>query len=90
MEQNGVGELIVQCIDRDGTMNGYDINLIRSISAAVSVPIVALGGAGDVNDLVEAYREGRATALAAGSLFVYQSRRRGVLINYPERTELQF
>jgi cyclase len=90
MEDNGAGELIVQCIERDGTMSGYDIQLIRSVSTAVSVPVVALGGAGSLNDLVEAYRDGQASALAAGSLFVYQSMRRGVLINYPDRKELRF
>ena len=90
MEDNGVGELIVQCIDRDGTMSGYDIKLIRSISTAVGVPVVALGGAGSFDDLVKAHRDGLASALAAGSLFVYQSKRRGVLINYPDRKELQF
>ena len=89
MEDNGVGELIVQSIERDGTMSGYDIELIRSVSSAVSVPVVALGGAGSNEDLREAYRDGHASALAAGSLFVYQSKRRGVLINYPDKKELQ-
>ncbi|MEP6705827.1 MAG: AglZ/HisF2 family acetamidino modification protein [Acidobacteriota bacterium] len=90
MEQNGAGELIIQSIERDGAMTGYDIDLIRSISAAVNVPVVALGGAGKKEDLFEAYREGRASALAAGSMFVYQDNRRGVLINYPEKKELSF
>jgi cyclase len=86
MEQNGVGELIIQSIDKDGTMEGYDIELIKSISTCVSVPVVALGGAGTEADLKEGYQVGRASALAAGSLFVYQGKKRGVLINYPERT----
>jgi len=90
MEENGAGELIVQCIERDGTMNGYDVKLIRSVSKAVGIPVVALGGAGSLNDLIEAYRVGHASALAAGSLFVYQSKRRGVLINYPEKADLRF
>jgi cyclase len=90
MEDNGAGELIVQCIERDGTMRGYDVKLIRSVSKAVGIPIVALGGAGSLNDLIEAYRIGHASALAAGSLFVYQCKRRGVLINYPEKADLRF
>ena len=53
MEDKGAGELIVQSIERDGTMEGYDIDLIRSISQAVSIPVVALGGAGQIEDLVE-------------------------------------
>lgn len=84
MEENGAGELIIQSIDRDGTMAGYDIELIKSISCAVSVPIVALGGAGQEKDFREAYYQGQANALAAGSLFVYQGKKRGVLINYPD------
>jgi len=90
MEKNGAGELIIQSVERDGTMEGFDIELIRSISTSVSIPVVALGGAGKKEDLVEAYRDGHANGLAAGSLFVYQDKRRGVLINYPDKTELAF
>jgi cyclase len=90
MERNGAGELIIQSIDKDGTMTGYDIGLIRSVSKAVDVPVIALGGAGKKEDLLDAYRDGYASGLAAGSLFVYQDKRRGVLINYPERKELSF
>ena len=90
MEANGAGELVVQSIERDGTMNGYDVDLIRSIATSVSMPVVALGGAGSKEDLADAYRNGEANALAAGSLFVYQDKKRGVLINYPEKKELSF
>jgi cyclase len=90
MENNGAGELIVQSIDRDGTMEGYDIELIGSISRAVNIPVVALGGAGTKDHLVDGYKRGSANALAAGSMFVYQDKRRGVLINYPEKKELSF
>ena len=90
MEDKGAGELIIQSIERDGTMEGYDIDLIRSISQAVSIPVIALGGAGRSEDLVDGYRYGFANGLAAGSLFVYQDRRRGVLINYPEKREVTF
>lgn len=90
MEKNGAGELIIQSIDKDGTMDGYDIELTKYISTSVSVPVVALGGAGQEKDLIEAYRDGHANALAAGSLFVYQGKKRGVLINYPDKNELIF
>lgn len=90
MENNGAGELIIQSIDRDGRMEGYDIELTKNISTSVGIPVVALGGAGEEKDLIEAYRNGRANALAAGSLFVYQGRKRGVLINYPDKNELTF
>jgi cyclase len=84
MQQLGAGEIIVQSIDRDGSMQGYDIQLIRSISERVTIPVVALGGAGSLAHMKEAYDTGYANGLAAGSMFVYQSARRGVLINYPE------
>lgn len=90
MEKSGAGELIIQSIDRDGTMDGYDIELIKSISTSVDVPVVALGGAGKNEDLIEAYQNGHANGLAAGSLFVYQGKKRGVLINYPDKKELIF
>ena len=90
MEDRGAGELIVQSIEKDGTMEGYDIDLIRSISQAVSIPVVALGGAGRIEDLVDGYRYGFANGLAAGSLFVYQDSGRGVLINYPEKKDVSF
>ena len=90
MEYQGAGEIIVQSIEKDGMMNGYDIDLIRSITDSVNIPVVALGGAGNVNDLQRAYFEANANGLAAGSLFVYKGASKGVLINYPEKTELSF
>jgi imidazole glycerol-phosphate synthase subunit HisF len=90
MEEKGAGELVVQSIEKDGTMEGYDIDLVRSISQAVSIPVVALGGAGRNEDLVDGYRYGFANGLAAGSLFVYQDKGRGVLINYPEKKDVSF
>lgn len=90
MARNGAGELIVQSIDLDGKMAGYDIDLIRSVSSIVDVPVVALGGAGSVFDLKEGYRSGGANAVAAGSMFVYRDPQRGVLINYPDKTMLTF
>jgi imidazole glycerol-phosphate synthase subunit HisF len=85
MEEKGAGEIIVQSIDKDGSMSGYDIELIRSIVEAVTIPVVALGGAGTYEDLKIVREHTFANGLAAGSLFVYQSKRRGVLINYPEK-----
>lgn len=90
MEQKGAGELVIQSIEKDGTMTGYDIELIRSISEAVKIPVIALGGAGKFHDLEEAYKNGFANGLACGSLFVYQGTKKGVLINYPEKGELNF
>jgi len=88
-EERGAGELIVQAIPRDGMMEGYDIDLIKSISEAVTIPVVALGGAGSLEHLRQAYGQGHATGLAAGSLFVFHGPKRGVLINYPDPSELR-
>ncbi len=84
MEEMGAGEIIIQSIVNDGAMLGYDLDLIRSISEKLTIPVVALGGAGSLKDLSDGFSIGLANAVAAGSLFVYQSKLKGVLINYPE------
>lgn len=89
-EERGAGEIIVQSISRDGTMEGYDVDLLRRVSEAVTIPVVALGGAGGLDDLKRAYHETHASGLAAGSMFVFHGPKRGVLINYPDRAEMQF
>ena len=88
MREMGVGEILVNAIDRDGMMGGYDIGLISSISSKVDVPVIALGGACSYSDFVSALRDGGAQAAAAGSLFVYFGKKRAVLINYPDRDEI--
>ena len=90
MEEKGAGEIIIQSIERDGLMKGYDIDLIERISKAVNIPVIALGGAGSLEHLKEAYHKGHANGLAAGSLFVFQGSKHGVLINYPEKNDLKF
>lgn len=90
MQEMGAGEIIVQSIEKDGMMNGYDIPLIRSISEAVQIPVIALGGAGNLEHMKNAYIQGYANGLAAGSMFVYQGPKNGVLINYPDKSELPF
>ncbi len=87
MENNGAGEIIIQSIERDGMMNGYDIPLIKKIAEAVSIPVVALGGAGNSSHMKEASLNGFANGLAAGSMFVYHGSRKGVLINYLNEEE---
>lgn len=89
IEEKGAGEIIIQSIERDGTMSGYDIPLIRKISEAVKIPVVALGGAGNIRHMEQAYREGYANGLAAGSMFVYHGARNGILINYPDPIEIK-
>lgn len=89
MESLGAGEIFINSIDRDGTMQGYDIELIKRVSNAVSIPVIACGGAGKLEDFARAVTEGRASAVAAGSFFVYHGRRRAVLINFPTENELE-
>lgn len=88
MEEMGAGEIIVQSIEYDGTMAGYDVELIYNISKEVSIPVVALGGAGTIDELRKGVLNGRASAVAAGSMFVYHGPRKAVLINYPTQEEL--
>ena len=83
MEDKGAGEIIINSIDHDGLMNGYDWELIRAVSEAVTVPVVALGGAGNLEDMKKAVQDSYASAAAAGSLFVFHGPRRAVLVNYP-------
>jgi cyclase len=85
----GAGEIIINSIDLDGTMKGYDLKLIKSIADNVSIPVVACGGAGNLEHLREGYFDGNAHALAAGSLFIYHGPRKAVLINYPTKSEIK-
>lgn len=89
LEYYGAGEIIIQSVDRDGTMQGYDLDLISEVSQAVSIPVVALGGAGSLDHLKQAYRNSYATGVAAGSLFVYYGSRKGILINYPDKITIK-
>jgi cyclase len=88
MERHGAGELLLTSINRDGGMAGYDIELIRAVADAVSIPVIACGGAGSVAHLGQAVSEGHASAVAAGAYFLFFGPRRTVLITYPEDAEL--
>ena len=80
---SGAGEIIVSATDREGLRTGYDLEAIRAVASAVRVPVIALGGAGDIDDFAAALRAG-ASAVAAGSQFVFYGRRDAVLITYPQ------
>lgn len=86
--QAGVGELFINDVERDGTMAGYDMALVRSVAQA-PVPVVVCGGAGTLEHLRQAVCEGGASAVAAGSMFVFHGKHRAVLINYPKAAELE-
>ena len=89
MEGIGCGEIFLNSIDRDGAMRGYDIELIRRVSHAVSIPVIACGGAGRLSDFREAVALGGASAVSAGSFFVFHGKLRAVLITYPSEQELR-
>jgi cyclase len=87
-EDAGCGELIVNSIDRDGSMQGYDLELLKEVAQAVSIPVIALGGAGSGSHFREGLVAG-ASAVAAGSMFVFHGPRRAVLITYPQNLLVQ-
>jgi cyclase len=89
MEEMGAGEILLTSIDRDGTQQGYDTELLKQVTSTVGIPVIAGGGAGKVEDFGAAVRQGGASACAAGSMVVYFGRNRAVLINFPSRRELE-
>ena len=88
LESLGAGEILLNSVDRDGTFQGYDLALVRDVAQAVSVPVVACGGAGKVEDCVRVVQEAGASAAAAGSIFVFQGVHRAVLISFPSEAVL--
>jgi cyclase len=87
MEDLGAGEIILNSIDKDGTMTGYDLTLFEKLAKEVAVPVIASGGAANIQDFVKAIHSG-ASAVAAGSMFVYHGIHRAVLISYIQNSEL--
>lgn len=88
LEARGAGEILLTSIDREGTMVGYDLDLVRQVGHAVGIPIIASGGAATLSHFREAVDAG-ASAVAAGSMFVYHGKRRAVLITYPDEGKLE-
>lgn len=89
LEKFGAGEIYLTSVDREGTMSGYDLELISAVSKAVSIPVIASGGAGGIDDLAKAKSEGGASAVAASAMFVFQGPHRAVLLTYPDRKSLE-
>lgn len=88
-EAVGAGEILLNAIDRDGTYKGYDIQILQAVATAVKIPVVACGGAGSIEDFRQAVSEGHASAVAAGSMFVFQRPHNAVLISYPSEKEFK-
>ena len=89
MQDKGAGEILLTSIDREGTWNGFDIELIKKVTNAVSIPVIAHGGAGSMADIGHAVHQGGASAVALGSMVVYQKKGMGVLVNFPDEAQLK-
>lgn len=89
LEDAGAGELLITSIDRDGTWEGYDIDLVRQITSCVNIPVIANGGAGNLMHIEEIIKKTNVSAVALGSMVLYQKKGMGVLINFPDRKKLE-
>jgi len=89
IEKLGAGEILVTAIDKESTWSGFDVDLVAEISDAVSIPIIAHGGAGTVDHIVDVVKAGKASAVALGCMVVYQKKGMGVLVNFPDKNNLE-
>ncbi len=87
-EDSGAGEILLTSIDQEGKYKGYDLKLIQEVAGPAGIPVIANGGARSVADFAEAITEGGASAVAAGSMFVFHGKLKGVLVNFPTQDEL--
>lgn len=87
MERLGAGEILLYSIDRDGTWDGFDLQLVSSVAKNIGVPVIACGGAGSLEDVKAAVNVAGASAVAIGSMAVFQGKDLGVLIKFPARKD---
>lgn len=87
-EAHGAGEILLTSVDREGTWEGFDLELVRSVTEAVRVPVIAHGGAGSLDDIAQVVQQAGASAVALGSMVVFQKRGCGVLVNFPDPAQL--
>ena len=88
LERRGAGEILLTSIDREGTWSGFDLDLVRSVTEAVSIPVIAQGGAGTVEHIAQVVKRAGASAVALGSMVVFQKKGMGVLVNFPDAQTL--
>jgi cyclase len=88
LEQMGVGEIIINSIDKDGTLSGYDTELVFQVAKSVNIPVIAAGGAAGIIDFVNICKKYNASASAAGANFVFNGKHNAVLISYPSQEEI--
>ena len=89
LEHLGAGEILLTSMERDGTWSGYDIDITKKVATSVSIPVISNGGAGNIQHISEAVKLGHASAAALGSMVVYQKQGMGVLVNFPDKKELE-
>jgi cyclase len=89
IENLGAGEILLTSIDREGSWSGFDNELIKRVSNKVSIPVIAHGGAGNIQHIVSVVKQGNADAVALGSMVVFQKEGMGVLINFPDQQALE-
>lgn len=89
VESRGAGEILLTSIDREGTWEGYDLELIKRVTDSVSIPVIAHGGAGCVDDIGRVVKQAGASAVALGSIVVFQKMGMGVLVNFPDQKRLE-
>ena len=89
VEKMGAGEILLTSIDREGTWEGFDLEMIKRVTDAVSIPVIAHGGAGSVEDIGQVVKHASASAVALGSMVVFQKKGMGVLVNFPNQTQLE-
>jgi len=89
LEDLGAGELLVTSMDRDGTWKGYDLEILKRVTSAVKIPVIANGGAGNIQHIGEVVSECNVSAVALGSMVVYQQKGFGVLVNFPDKERFQ-
>jgi len=87
LERLGAGEILLTSIDREGTWDGFDLDLVKLVTSRVNIPVIAHGGAGSVEHIGEAVHQGGASAVALGSIVVFQRKEMGVLVNFPGKEE---
>jgi cyclase len=89
LEAMGAGEILLTSIDREGTWSGFDLEITKQIVQSVNIPVIANGGAGSIDHIVEVVKKANASAVALGSMVVYQKKGMGVLVNFPDKVILE-
>jgi len=88
LENLGAGELLITAIHKEGTWSGFDFDLVEKISNSVNIPVIAHGGASSLSDIEQVIKKSNASAACLGSMVVYQRKGMGVLINFPEQSDV--